>query len=380
MPTRGRSVEAKSAGGGFAPARTPIVQPASGGYAPARVPTSASGSNAPARGSRPDTPTQGHYFYKFIPCGLSWGSHDLPGARCSTCQQVVTIFLGTEVRPPVRPPPSRSNTPTPPPAPVRPAKAAVSPGPTRGGNVPARGKGVPTPPPAPMRAGGKGTGGRQVFALEAALAAPMPFRTPEGSLQRARSEQDQVGGPVATKARTLAPPNVIFTPARDVAALRDFVSPPGETLEEITRLSRYNSVHCGSCHRLSPIGSFKCGFCDFAFLTARDPTRRVPEPTEHGLDREMLRAPSRGAEQRRGHTRPVSGDERKRLKKLRIHIQKWDNDPEYRVRSSRLGMIRGQYNTRVVGPWLAVNADDTPPPQPDTGLPLGIPAAATVIA
>ena len=70
-------------------------------------------------------------------------------------------------------------------------------------------------------------------ALEAALAAPMPVRTPEGSRQRARSEQDQVGGPVATKARTLAPPNVILTPARDVAALRDFVNPPGETLEEL---------------------------------------------------------------------------------------------------------------------------------------------------
>ena len=178
----------------------------------------------------------------------------------------------------------------------------------------------------------------------------MPFRTPGGSRQRARSEQDQVGGPVATKARTLTPPNVMLTPARDVEALRDFVNPPGETLEEVMRLSRRNSVHCGSCHRLSPIGSLKCGFCDFAFLTSRCPTRRVPESTEHGLDREMQRAPCRGAEPKRGHTRSISGDERKRSRRLQIHIQVWDNDPEYRMRSSRKGMIRSQYNTGVVRP------------------------------
>ena len=284
-------------------------------------------------------------------------------ARCSTCNQAVTIFVGTEIRPP-----SRSDTPTPLPAPVRPAGAAVSPGPARGGNVPARGKGVPTPPPAPMTAGGIGTGGRQMSALEAALAAPMPVRTPEGSRQRARSEHDQVGGPVATKARTLAPPNVLLTPARDVATLRDLVSPPGETLD-ITRLSRCSSVHCGSCHRLSPICSFRCGFCNFELLTARGPTRRVPEATGHGLDREMLHAPTRGVEQRRGHTRSVSGDARKRLQKLRIHTRKWDNDPEYRVRSSRLGMIRDQYNTYVVTPWVAVNADDTPPYVPSSASP-----------
>ena len=115
-------------------------------------------------------------------------------------------------------------------------------------------------------------------------------------------------------------------------------------------------------------------------MTARGPTRRVPGATGHGLDREMLRAPSRGVDQRRGHTRSVSGDARKRLQKLRIHMQKWDNDPEYRVRSSRLGMIRDQYNTYIVTPCVAVNADDVPPYLPEPPLPLGIPAVATVIA
>ena len=83
VPTRGRAVGAKSAGGGYAPAISPTVGTASGGNAPARVPTPSSGSYAPARGSRPLTLVQGHYFSKCIPCGLSWGSHDLPEARCS---------------------------------------------------------------------------------------------------------------------------------------------------------------------------------------------------------------------------------------------------------------------------------------------------------
>ena len=60
--TRGRIVEAESAGGGYAPARTPTVGSVSGGNAPARVPTSASGSYAPSRGSRPHIPTQGHAY------------------------------------------------------------------------------------------------------------------------------------------------------------------------------------------------------------------------------------------------------------------------------------------------------------------------------
>ena len=116
------------------------------------------------------------------------------------------MFVGTEIGPP-----SRGRTPTPPPAPLHPVGAAGSPDPARGGNVPARGKGLPTPPPAPMAAGGIGTGGRQMSALEAAFARPMPVRTPDGSRQRARSEHEQVGGPVATKARTRASKRVTHT-------------------------------------------------------------------------------------------------------------------------------------------------------------------------
>ena len=173
---------------------------------------------------------------------------------------------------------------------------------------------------------------------------------------------------------------MLLTPARDVATRRDLVGHPDETLEDITRLSRYDSVHCGSCHRLSPIGSFRCGFCDFQFLTARDPFRRVPDVVGHGLDRDMLRTPSRGVEYTRGHTRSVSGDERKRMQKLRKHMHKWDNDSEYRLQRSRLGMVRDRYNTHVVQPWMAINADGTPPVLPEPPLPLGIPAVATVIA
>ena len=124
VPTRGRAVEAKSASGGYAPASTPTVGTASGGNAPARVPTPASGSYAPARRSHPLTPVQGHYFSKCIPCGLSWGSHDLPEARRSTCNRPVTMFVGTEIRPP-----SRGRTPTPPPAPVHSVGAVRSPDP-----------------------------------------------------------------------------------------------------------------------------------------------------------------------------------------------------------------------------------------------------------
>ena len=122
------------------------------------------------------------------------------------------------------------------------------------------------------------------------------------------------------------------------------------------------------------------GFCGFQFLTARDPSRRVPDVVGHGLDRDMLRTPSRGVELTRGHTRSVSGDERKRLQKLRKHMHKWDNDSEYRLQRSRLGMVRDRYDTNVVRPWMAINADGTPPVLPEPPLPLGIPAVATVIA
>ena len=52
----------------------------------------------------------------------------------------------------------------------------------------------------------------------------------------------------------------------------------------------------------------------------------------------------------------------------------WDNDSEYRLQRSRLGMVRDRYNTHVVPPWMAINADDTPPVLPEPPLPLGIPA------
>ena len=115
-------------------------------------------------------------------------------------------------------------------------------------------------------------------------------------------------------------------------------------------------------------------------MTARDPSRRVHDVVGHGLVRDMLRTPSRGVEPTRGHTRSVSGDERTRLLKLRKQMHKWDNDLDYRMQRSRLGMVRDRYNTHVVPPWMAINADDTPPVLPEPPLPLGIPAVATVIA
>ena len=62
VPTRGRSVEAKGASGGHAPARTPNVDPASGGNAPTRGQTLASGSYEPASGSRPHTPVEVNHY------------------------------------------------------------------------------------------------------------------------------------------------------------------------------------------------------------------------------------------------------------------------------------------------------------------------------
>ena len=88
------------------------------------------------------------------------------------------MFLGKEIRPP-------SRNPTPPPLIERLGEAGRGPIPARGGNAPARGAGPPTLPPAPMRTGGKGTGGRQMSALEEALSRPMepPVRSPDGSRQ-----------------------------------------------------------------------------------------------------------------------------------------------------------------------------------------------------
>ena len=175
-----------------------------------------------------------------------------------------------------------------------------------------------------------------------------------------------------------APPSVSLTPSRESSIRRGLVGPPDDTLESITSRSRFNSVHCGACHRLSPIGSFKCGFCSFQFLAARNPIRRAPDIVDRGLDRDLPRSQSRDAEPNRGHTRSASGDEHKRMVKLHKHTHRWDTDAEYRLQRSRLGVIRAQYNTHVVAPWVAINANDTPPDLPQ--LPLGIPAAAEITA
>ena len=384
--------------GGVLRLRVPV------GNAPARARTagSASGGDAPARGQTPAVGS--HYFSKCIPCQLSWGGLDIHAARCLKCKLPLTMFVGKEIRPP-----SRTRT-TPPPPPAQrdeaggnpePARGGVAPArgmglptpppvpvasePARGGFVPARGMGLPTPPLAPVAKGGAGKGGQQMSPLDRALSGPRretPVRSQDGSRQRPRSEQGHVGGPAATKARTT--PNVILTPYQANSVLltpsiaatvrREIAGHDDETLESIMRLSRNKSVHCGRCRRLSPIGSFKCGFCDLQFLTAREPTRRAPDIVHRGLDRNMQRVPTRNA-QARGHTRSVSGDERKRNLKLHRHMHRWDTDREYRLQRSRLGMVRTQYNTIVVSPWMAINASDTPPVLPDP--PMGIP---TVIA
>ena len=92
----------------------------------------------------------------------------------------------------------------------------------------------------------------------------------------------------------------------------------------------------GACHRLSPIGSFKCGFCNIQFLPARNPIRRAPDIVDRGLDRDMQRSHSRDAEPKCGHTRSASGDEHKRMVKLQKHTHRWDTDAEYRLQRSDL--------------------------------------------
>ena len=66
----------------------------------------------------------------------------------------------------------------------------------------------------------------------------------------------------------------------------------------------------------------------------------------------------------------------KRVRDQRVlkHIHRWDNELDYRVKCSRKGMIRDEYATFVVAPWLAANPDDIPPDPPE--VPLGIPRAA----
>ena len=94
----------------------------------------------------------------------SWGLHDLPDGRCSSCGVAVKFFVGKAIDPPSRTP-SRTGTPvTPPPPPQR-----------------ERGEGsgrtvTPPPLPAQQRMEGGGYVGPPLSALERALAAE-PKRT-----------------------------------------------------------------------------------------------------------------------------------------------------------------------------------------------------------
>ena len=90
----------------------------------------------------------------------------------------------------------------------------------------------------------------------------------------------------------------------------------------------------------------------------------------------MQRAPSRTppVEVGRGHTRSLAGEARKRDKRTQKHVRDWDSNADYRMDCSRRGMIRDKYMAHIVGPWLAIIADDTPPDLPN--VPLGIPSVA----
>ena len=298
--TRGRSVEAKRASGGDAPARTPEE-------------LAASGSDAPARGTLPvsrlHTPTPErttHYFSKCISCSRSWGSHDHKDGCCPICSRTLVIFEGKIVMPPDTPESlvpegivRGTGTPPPPPA--------------SGGNAPARGSGGSVPfPLAP---------------LERALSGPYTAREPSRS--KPRDEQGSVGS-APTKARTVSP-NITSTPSRDVI-MRDAANPPRERWGEVRKLTRHDSPHCGNCHGLSPLGSRECGFCRFAFLSPRVPTHRVPHVVPSGLGRDMNRSPTRGhVEPKRGHTRSDQGQERQYAKRNVRHAYRWDNEPGYRI-------------------------------------------------
>ena len=56
------------------------------------------------------------------------------------------------------------------------------------------------------------------------------------------------------------------------------------------------------------------------------------------------------------------------------HGRDWDSNADYRMGCFRKGMTREKYVAHIVGPFLAINADDTPPDLPD--VPLGIPSVA----
>ena len=158
------------------------------------------------------------------------------------------------------------------------------PPPASGGNAPARGSGSSVPSP--------------LAPLERVL--PSPYTAREPSRSRPREEQGSVG-PAPTKARAVSP-NITLTPSRDVI-MRDAANPPRERWEDVRKLTRHDSLHCGSCHGLSPLGSRQCGFCRFAFLSPRVPTHRVPHVVPSGLDRDVNRLPTRGhVASARGHT------------------------------------------------------------------------------
>ena len=188
----------------------------------------------------------------------------VPDGRCSYCGDAVKCYVGKAIDPP-----SRVGTPTPPPPSQR-----------EGGAVSGRTV-MPPPPPAQQCTEGGGYVDPPLSALERALpAAPKRTfpsvelvaglrRTMESSRQRLRSEEGSVG-PVATKARMLAP-SVMLTAARDrVEQCPE--SPSHERWEDVRSRTRYDPVHCGRCHGLSPLGSPECGFCCYRFLSARSPT------------------------------------------------------------------------------------------------------------
>ena len=111
-----------------------------------------------------------------------------------------------------------------------------------------------------------------------------------------------------------APPTVSLAPSRESAIRRGLVGPPHETLESITRRSRFNSVVLA----IGCLPLFHSSVVSVAFNSwlLANPIRRAPDIVDRGLDRDMQRSHSREAEPKRGHTRTASGDDHKRMVKL----------------------------------------------------------------